>query len=91
MPLEVSFVRWFEKQSVRKPLKLQQKMWRQIEILRQNPRYPSLRVKKVQGTGSTEIWEASIDRKHRITFEYNEDASGILLRNCNGHEIFDRP
>ena len=89
--LEISETSRFIKRSGKKPKDLQLKMYKQIDILRDNPRYPSLRIKKVQGTGSSEIWEASIDIKHRMTFEYTEDNTGILLRNCNGHEVFDNP
>ena len=89
MPLQVSFYPSFEKRCARKPPELQEKLWKQVEILRDNPGYPSLRVKKVRGAG--EIWEASIDMAHRMTFEYSADGSGIILRNCNGHEILRRP
>ena len=91
MSLDVSQYNSFKKRSERKTAALQKKMWEQIERLCDDPQYPSLRVKKVRGTGRAEIWEASIDMAHRITFEYNVDCSGIILRNCNGHEVFDQP
>lgn len=43
----------------------------------QDPRHPSVRTKKVQGT--LDIYEASINMAYRMTWQYHED--GILLRN----------
>lgn len=42
-----------------------------------NPRHPSLRSKKIQGTDN--IFEASVNMDIRITWQYISD--GILLRN----------
>ena len=49
--------------------------------------HPSLRVKRIQGT--TDIWEASIDTDHRVTFQKIE--GGILLRVIGPHEVLDNP
>ena len=91
MALAISHWRSFEKRSKRKSTVLQEKLWRQIELLRVDPQYPSLRVKKVRGVASDNIWEASIDMDHRLTFEYSDDGLTIILRNCNGHEVFNNP
>ncbi|MFQ5963503.1 MAG: hypothetical protein ACE5KZ_04385 [Candidatus Scalinduaceae bacterium] len=61
---------------------------KKIKLLAQsNLTHPSLRIKKIKGTGY--IWEASIDIKHRFTFEKIED--GIKLRVIGKHNILDRP
>ena len=48
----------------------------------ENPRHPSLRVKKIQGQAA--IFEASITMSIRLTWQYSED--GILLRNIGEHD-----
>jgi len=48
-----------------------------------NPRHPSLRVKKIQGAGN--IWEMSVTKSYRITFQRKEEI--ILLRNTGTHDI----
>jgi mRNA-degrading endonuclease RelE of RelBE toxin-antitoxin system len=52
-----------------------------LRLLTSNPRHPSLRVKKMQGTA--DIWEARASRSLRLTFEMRGDV--ILLRNVGAH------
>ena len=85
----VQFTRRFGRAFKHKTEDLQQAVIGAIELLKTDPSYPSLRVKKVRGIRSNDIWEASVAMKHRITFEYSTD--GIILRNCNGHEVFTQP
>jgi mRNA interferase RelE/StbE len=49
--------------------------------LAENPRHPSLRVKKIQGTDN--IWEARAGLLMRMTFEMSGDS--IILRNVGPH------
>ena len=86
----VQFTRRFERAYKHKTKNLQQAVTDTIVQLKADPSYPSLRVKKVRGVGRQEIWEASVDMKYRITFEYSS-IDGIILRNCNGHEVFAQP
>jgi len=53
-----------------------------IILLAGDLRYPSLRVKKVQGT--EEIWEARASLSLRMTFEIHGDL--IVLRNVGLHD-----
>lgn len=53
-----------------------------ITLLAGDLRYPSLRVKKVQGTEA--IWEARASLSLRLTFEIHGDL--ILLRNAGSHD-----
>ena len=49
--------------------------------------YPSLRVKRIQGTDG--IWEMRAGRDIRITFEFQEDTAGtraVVLRNVGHHD-----
>jgi mRNA-degrading endonuclease YafQ of YafQ-DinJ toxin-antitoxin module len=83
----VQLTRRFERAYRRKPEDLRQALKETVVRLKADPSYPSLRVKKIRGI--KDVWEASIDMKHRMTFEYSPD--GIILRNCNGHEALARP
>lgn len=54
-----------------------------IGLLVENPRHPSLRTKRVQGTDS--VYEASANMDIRLTWEYARDGV-LLLRNCGHHD-----
>ena len=59
-----------------------------IRLLLENPRHPSLRVKRVKGTHH--IWEARGSRSCRLTFEIHGDT--YLLRNIGEHDkVPERP
>jgi len=67
-----------EKRSVRKALAL----------LGDNPKYPSLRVRKMEGRQN--IWEARHSRKLRMTFEMAGET--IFMRNVGQHDkVLKRP
>lgn len=67
-----------ERRSVRKALNL----------LGQNLRYPSLRVKKMEGKKN--VWEACPSRRLRMTFEVVEGT--IIMRNVGEHDrILKKP
>ena len=53
-----------------------------LRLLAENPRHPSLRVKRVQGTDR--IWEARASLTIRLTFEIHGD--WIVLRNVGAHD-----
>lgn len=54
---------------------------KKLKLMLINPRHPSLRSKKIQGT--VDIFEASINMNIRITWQYTKN--GILLRNIEEH------
>ena len=57
-------------------------------LLVENPRHPSLRVKRVQGTDR--IWEARASLSIRLTFEMQ--GNWIVLRNVGAHdETLEKP
>ncbi len=53
-----------------------------ITNLATNVRYPSLRVKKIQGTNN--IWEARASHSMRVTFQI--EGNTIILRNIGRHD-----
>ena len=67
-----------EKRSARKALAL----------LADNPRHPSLRVKKMEGRKN--IWEARSSKRLRVTFEMGGET--IIMRNVGEHDkVLRRP
>lgn len=48
-----------------------------------DPRHPSLKVKKLEG--AKDIWEMSVTKSYRITFQRNGEI--VLLRNIGTHDI----
>ena len=61
---------------------------KKLKLLLENPRHPSLRVKKIKGQNN--IFEASITMRIRITWQCYND--GILLRNLGEHDkMLDNP
>ena len=67
---------------------LRRKADKAVRLLAENPRHPSLRLKKIQGTPG--IWEARVDKGCRMTLELHDDF--YLLRNIGKHdETLDNP
>lgn len=61
---------------------IKKQLKKKLEIMISNPRHPSLRSKKIQGTEN--IFESSVNMDIRMTWEYTSD--GILLRNIGKHD-----
>jgi mRNA-degrading endonuclease RelE of RelBE toxin-antitoxin system len=70
------------------PKKIQQKALKAFTLLAQDPRHPSLRIKKIKGLEG--IWEGRIDRQYRFTFHYGEDPltgeHTCVFRNLDNHD-----
>lgn len=64
------------------PNEVQKKFNQKIKLFFENIQHPSLRIKKMQGTKN--IWEGSIDRKYRFTFQIIKDE--YILRNIDNHD-----
>lgn len=80
MPL--IFTRRFKKAYKRLSMPVQNKVKKALRLLDENPHYPSLRVKRIQGTDK--LYEGRIDLKYRFSFEF--DGEDILLRNVDNHD-----
>ena len=72
----------FKKAYQQLPPNIQNKVKKALRLLDEDPRYPSLRVKPIQGTDK--IYEGRIDRKYRFSFEFNGDDK--ILRNVDNHD-----
>ena len=70
------------------PASIQKKVEKQLYLLADNPRHPSLQVKKIRGTVG--IREARVDRQYRLSFEMMGDT--IYLRVVGNHdEVLKHP
>ena len=60
---------------------------KKLHIFLKNPRHPSLRIKKMEGSG--DIWEGRITKSCRFTFQAER---GIcVLRRIGAHDILRTP
>ncbi|OJI06777.1 hypothetical protein BK004_02295 [bacterium CG10_46_32] len=69
------------------PKTMQERATQKLALFLENPRHPSLRVKKMEGRGN--VWEARITRDYRFTFEIIGDL--CKLRRIGTHDILKRP
>lgn len=77
----------FRRDFRRLPQPVQRRTERQITMLVQNPRYPSLRLQKMEGVPG--IWEGRITQNYRFTFEIRKDR--YVLRRIGTHAILRTP
>jgi len=72
----------FKKSYQSLPLTIQKKVDKQIDILADNFRHPSLHTKKIKGREG--VWEARVNIHYRFTFEIVGDT--IFLRVVGNHD-----
>lgn len=82
-PLRLTLTERFRKSALELEPDVREKLKKQLGLLASDPRHPSLRVKKIKGTGS--IFEARVDRDFRFTFEYGGKHE-IVLRVVGPHD-----
>jgi addiction module RelE/StbE family toxin len=80
---KIKFTRRFLKSFARLPHPVQEKIKKQIALLAENPRHPSLQTKLIQG--ATGIYEARIDLDYRLTYEREADDT-LVLRVVGRHD-----
>jgi len=80
---KIKFTRRFLKSFARLPAAIQEKVKKQIKLLAENPRHPSLQTKPIQGVVG--LYEALIDRDYRLTYEREPDDT-LLLRLVGKHD-----
>jgi mRNA-degrading endonuclease RelE of RelBE toxin-antitoxin system len=68
------------------PKEVQKRVVRSLRLMAEDMFYPSLVVNKIQGYSG--VWEARVDIKYRLTFQYEqEDGETIcILRNVDNHD-----
>jgi mRNA-degrading endonuclease RelE of RelBE toxin-antitoxin system len=67
-PLKLTLTERFRKSTLELEPEAREKLKKQVGLLAVDPRHPSLRVKKIKGTGS--VFEVRVDQDFRFTFEF---------------------
>ncbi len=80
---KIRFTRRFLKSYARLPIAVQEKIKKQIALLAENPRHPSLQTKPIQGAPG--IYEARVDIDYRLTYEREIDDT-LALRVVGKHD-----
>ena len=80
---KIKFSKHFLRLFARLPAPLQDKVKKQIGLLAENPRHPSLQTRPIQGAAG--IYEARVDRDYRLTYERQADDT-LLLRVVAKHD-----
>jgi len=80
--VEIIFTERFEQAYEKLTAAGRQSVRKALTLLADNPGYPGLRVKKLQGT--RRIWEARPSRRLRMTFEIAGQT--IIMRNVGDHD-----
>lgn len=80
---KIRFTRRFLKSFARLPAAVQEKIKKQIALLAENPRHPSLQTKPIQGAPG--IYEARVDVDYRMTYERETDDT-LVLRVVGKHD-----
>ena len=85
--MKILTTRPFDEDYDRLPGFIKERVDKQLALLLENPRHPSLRVKKIKGHPN--IWEGRITKQYRFTFQIIEDL--WLLRRIGTHSILKTP
>jgi mRNA interferase RelE/StbE len=85
--VKVSFTNPFKRDYKGLPEDIRDQIDKQVVQLIENPKHPSLNIKKVEGHKS--IWEARITKGYRMTFQIDGDI--YLLRRVGTHSVLKRP
>ncbi|MFH1993976.1 MAG: hypothetical protein ABIK98_16470 [Pseudomonadota bacterium] len=80
------FSRRFKKEYNSLPKEIQKAFDQKLQLILQDISYPSLRVKRIQGT--KDRWEGSVTMKYRFTFQYSENT--LIFRTIGTHDILNR-
>ena len=80
---KIKFTRRFLKSFARLPAAVQEKIKKQIALLAENPRHPSLQTKPIQGVQG--IYEARVDSDYRMTYQRDADDT-LVLRVVGKHD-----
>lgn len=83
---KLKFTKTFEKNLKKLSPKEQKAIAQKLQLLIQNPFYPSLRTKKVQGIEN--IFEMSVNMNIRILWQYDNDIIILLLDVGHHKDIF---
>ena len=71
---------------------VRKKVRKQLELLLQNFRYPSLHTEKLQGAtfAGENVWSFRVDRNHRVLFIIRKEEGAYYLISVGKHDIYRR-
>ena len=86
---EIFLTKRFTRDYEKLPPKLQKRCDEKLLLLLKNPKYPSLRTKKL-GTGyKVAIWEGRVTEKYRFTYQIVRES--YVIRRVGSHTILKNP
>jgi mRNA-degrading endonuclease RelE of RelBE toxin-antitoxin system len=88
LQLSREFVRNLQKLSPQ----VRKKVRKQLRLLLQDFRYPSLHTEKLQGAifADEDVWSIRVDRDHRILFIIRKEENAYYLITVGKHDIYRR-
>lgn len=69
------------------PIDVKRRLKKVMELLSSDPKHPSLRIEKLEGTGG--IYSGRVTKEYRLTFEFKEGGV-IFLRVVGKHDVVYR-
>ena len=87
MAYKITFTKRFVKNVKRLSAAERAQLKKKLELLMQDPLYPSLRTKRIQGT--TDLFEFSVNMDVRVIWQYDGDTI-ILLLDIGHHDILNQ-
>lgn len=87
MAYKITYTKRFLKNFKRLNAAEKAQLKKKLELLMQDPLYPSLRTKRIQGTAG--LFEFSVNMDVRVIWEYEGDTL-ILLLDIGHHDILDQ-
>jgi addiction module RelE/StbE family toxin len=85
--MKLAFTKNFVREYRRLPEEIQKTVDKQLEMLMENPKHPSLNFKKMQDPRG--IWECRVTYTYRLTFQIEDDT--YILRKVGTHDTLKNP
>ena len=85
--MKIQTTRPFDEDYSGLPEPIKERTDRQLTLLLENPRHPSLRLKKIKGHPT--IWEGRVTKSYRFTFQISGEV--YLLRRIGTHDVLKTP
>lgn len=85
--MKIETTRPFDEDYKTLPEAIKERADKQFVLLMENPRHPSLRIKKIKGHPN--IWEGRVTKDYRFTFQISGET--YLLRRIGTHDILKTP
>lgn len=81
--MQLHYTQQFKQDYKRLPKNIQKTADKQLSLLIENPRHPSLQIRKLRSDPTGKIWYGRISRDYRFTFEI--EGEFYILRGIGKH------